>query len=286
MPNTAIPAPGSLDHEYNTRLWARDFEQTLEAHRRWGEYARAIPGAHLDVRWGDRPRQTLDLFLPDAPSGPLFVFIHGGYWQYRSSGKDAVSFLAPELLKQQIAYAALQYELCPEVTMDAMVEQLRQALLWTVRSCPRFAYSPTRITVGGHSAGGHLAAMLALTNWQAYGAKTDLIAGACCISGLYELKPLVSTYLNQALCMDDAMAQRVSPIEQVRPLTADFVLAVGDCESGEFKRQTHAFASRLAEHGLAVESFIASERDHYDVIRDLIDTSNPLRRAAQGLIHG
>lgn len=280
------PAPGTLDHEYNTRLWARDFEQTLDAHRRWGEAARALPGARLNLRWGHRPRQTLDLFLPTQASGPLFVFIHGGYWQYRSSGKDSVSFLAPDVLGQQVAYAAVQYELCPDLTMDEMVAQLRQALLWIVETCPALAYQPTRITVGGHSAGGHLAAMLALTDWEHHGARADLIAGACCISGLYELEPLVSTYVNTALRMDEAMARRVSPTELVRPGRLAFVLAAGERESGQFKRQTQSFAARLEAAGHQVESLIMLGRDHYDVIRELVDAQSPLRRAATRLMLG
>jgi len=278
------PAPGTPDHEYNTRLWAPGFEDTLRTHRLWGEQARRMPGARLDLRWGPRARQTLDWFAPGADSGPLFVFIHGGYWQYRTSGKDSVSFLAPHFVDRGAAFAAVQYELCPDVTMDEMVAQLRQALLWIARNASGMGWRASRITVGGHSAGGHLAAMLALTRWQEYGAESGLVAGACCVSGLYELGPLVPTYVNAALRMDEEVAARSSPQRALRPGAPPLVLAVGDRESGEFKRQTRDFAARTAAQGIPVETHVVPDRDHYDVVRALVEPASPLGRATEQIV--
>jgi len=134
---------GTLDHEYNARLWAPDYAQTLAGFRERGTVVRRNPNAHLDLRWGQRERQTVDLFLPPKTSGPLLVFLHGGYWQYRTSGKDGVSFLAPVFLERGCALAAIQYALCPEVDMDQMVEQVKEALIWVWRSLPSFGYQQT-----------------------------------------------------------------------------------------------------------------------------------------------
>jgi arylformamidase len=281
---SAHPAPGTPDHEYNTRLWAPGFEDTLQTHRLWGEQARRMPGAQLDLRWGPRPRQTLDWFAPAADSGPLLVFIHGGYWQYRTSGKDSVSFLAPHYVDRGAAFAAVQYELCPDVTMDEMVAQIRQALLWIVGHARGLGWHARRITVGGHSAGGHLAAMMALTRWQEYGADPDLVAAACCVSGLYELGPLVPTYVNAALRMDEEVATRVSPQRALRPGAPPLVLAVGDQESGEFKRQTRDFAAQASVQGIPVEAHVVPDRNHYDVVRALIDPASPLGLATQRIV--
>jgi len=217
-------------------------------------------------------------------SAPLLVFIHGGYWQYRPSGKDSVSFLAPHFVDRGAAFAAVQYELCPDVTMDEMVAQLRQALLWIARNASGMGWRASRITVGGHSAGGHLAAMLALTRWQEYGAESGLVAGACCVSGLYELGPLVPTYVNAALRMDEEVAARSSPQRALRPGAPPLVLAVGDRESGEFKRQTRDFAARTAAQGIPVETHVVPDRDHYDVVRALVEPASPLGRATEQIV--
>ena len=286
VPTTQIPAPGSLDHEYNTRHWAQDFEHTLQSHRQWGEAARRLPGSMLDLRWGPRPRQTLDWFAPPARTGPLFIFMHGGYWQYRTSGKEAVSFLAPYFVDRGAAFVAVQYELCPDVTMDEMVTQLREAMVWIARQTSSLGFNPSRTIVGGHSAGAHLAAMMALTRWQDYDLDPGFISAACCISGLYDLRPLISTYLNATLRMSLESAGRVSPIHTLHPQAPSLLLAVGELESGEFKRQTHAFGETGSSRGVQVDTHIARGRDHYNVVRDLIETDTPLCLAATQLVFG
>ena len=106
------------------------------------------------------------------------------------------------------AFAAVQYALCPEVDMDGMVRQLHEALMWIWRELPRMGYTPRRTVLIGHSAGAHLAAMLALTDWTKLGLPAESIAGACGVSGLYELQPLRLTSFNRALGMDEAAATR------------------------------------------------------------------------------
>lgn len=278
------PVPGTPDHEYNTRVWAPGFEQTLAEHRNRGARARRMPGARLDLRWGARPRQTLDWFAPATSGGPIFVFIHGGYWQYRTSGKDSVSFLAPHFVDQGAAFVAVQYELCPDVTMHEMVVQLRQALLWIVRKAPDLGWRVQRITVGGHSAGGHLAAMMALTRWQEYGASAGLIGAACCISGLYKLGPLLPTYVNSALRMDHEVANQVSPLLSLWPGAPPMLLAVGHRESGAFKNQMSDFAQRATALGIPIQAQTVPDRDHYDVVRDLVEPQSKLAQAASRLV--
>lgn len=278
------PRPGTLDHEYNTRMWATGFDETLARHKRLGEAARAMPGALLAIPWGGRPRQRLDFFPPAGDRGALVVHIHGGYWQYRTSGKEGSSFLAPAFTSQGIAFCALQYELCPDVSMDEMVEQMREAILWIERRLPGLGYTPDRIILVGHSAGGHLAAMLALTDWERLGARRNLVAGICGVSGLYDLRPLVSTYLNTALRLDVQSAERNSPIDLLRRDAPPMLLAVGALESGEFKRQTERFSKAAGSLGISSPVFELADRDHYAAIEDVIEPGHPVREALFGLV--
>jgi arylformamidase len=278
--------PGTLDHEYYTRAWASNYQETLERHKRKGEAARALPGALLAIPWGARPRQRLDLLLPDSDRGPLALYLHGGFWQYRTSGKEGGTFLAPAYLARGIAFAAVSYELCPDVTMDGMVEQIREAVLWLLRRAPGLGYDIERLTVVGHSAGAHLGAMMALTDWEKRGAPRNLVAGVCGVSGMYDLRPLARTLFNAALGMDEACAVRNSPLDHLRRGAPPMLLAVGARESGEFKRQTRDFAAACRALGVPTETFELAGRDQYTAIEDVIEPRHPLHAAAMTLAIG
>lgn len=271
------PHDPALDHQYNTRAWAPNFAETIARHGRLGEAVRARPDARLDLRWGSAPRQTLDFFPTGRERGPLALFIHGGYWQYRTSTKHSVSFLAPPFLARGIAFCAVSYELCPEVTMDGMVAQLREAVRWVRNAPDRLGFEATRLTVLGHSAGGHLAAMLALTDWPAQGELRALVDGACGVSGLYDLTPIARTYLNEPLCMDETIARRNSPSTLARVGAPPMVLAVGARESPEFHRQAESFGGKYPAPVFALEG-----RDHYNATEALLD-AGPFQDAVMRL---
>lgn len=257
------PPVDGLDHQYNTRAWAPGFAATLERHRALGGPLRRRPGVRLDVPWGEGPRQKFDYFPPEGRLAALAVFIHGGYWQIRASTKEFVAFLAPPFLERGIGYCALGYELCPEVDMDGMVAQMAQACRFIEQTL-----DAKRMVILGHSAGGHLAAMLALNH--------PGIAGACGVSGLYDLSPLVSTYLNEALGMDTEMARRNSPLMRASAGALPMVLGVGSLESPEFKRQMSEFARATGasihelegmDHYAATEALLSPGAFQEDVMR-------------------
>lgn len=282
----ADSAPGSPEHEYNSRLWAPDYARTLARHRESGQAARSAPGMRLDLPWGTLERQTLDLFLPPAAAGPLVVHIHGGFWQVVTSGKDGGSFLAPGFVAHGCAFAAVQYTLCPQIDMDGMVRQLREAMTWIWRELPRLGYAPVRTVLMGHSAGAHLAAMLALTDWKRSALPHRSIAGTCGISGLYDLRPLLATSFNLALGMDPACAARNSPLDRVNKGAAPMLLAVGGLESASFLRQTAGFAETLQHHGVHVQQSVLTDRDHFNAIEVLTDAAHPLTRSVLRLCDG
>jgi len=271
--------PGTMDHEYNTRAWALDFSETLARHRRVGEAARNSPGALLAMPWGALPRQRMDLLLPNASHGPMVLYLHGGFWQFRSSGKEGGAFLAPEFLRHGIAYAGLSYELCPDVGMDQMIQQIREAVVWLVRRSPGLGFDIERLTLVGHSAGAHLATMAALTDWESLGLPRQIIAGVCGVSGIYDLRPLLKTRLNEALGMDEDIAKRCSPLLNAKPGMPPMILSCGERESAEFKRQTREFAQRCKALGVECRQFELKDRDHYCTIEDVVMVAHPLSEA-------
>src|SRR5262245_44603339 len=149
-------------------------------------------------RYGPAEPEALD-FFPASPArsgrgSPALVYVHGGYWQELS--KDEHSFPALALTRRGIAYIAVNYGLAPGATLDVMVERCRRALAWIVANAQSLGVDPEALCVAGSSAGAHLAAMMALTDWSRYGLRTSPIRSLCLLSGVFDLRPLVLTYVN------------------------------------------------------------------------------------------
>ncbi|MBI5716227.1 MAG: alpha/beta hydrolase [Burkholderiales bacterium] len=250
--------------------------------------------ARLDLAYGARTTQRLDLFLPDrtVASGsrpPLLVFIHGGYWQELS--KDESAFAAADALRQGMAFAALDYTLAPAATVVEMVAECRQALRWLHAHADELGFDGARIVVAGSSAGAHLAAMCALRHGGGAGGEGVLdgvakcvVGGVVLVSGIYELEPLVGTPINDALGLDAAAARAASPALADLGGFAPAIVCWGGIETAEFKRQGREFAALLQRAGTACRTFEVPGRNHFDVILDLADPATMLGAAAVELV--
>lgn len=256
----------------------------------------------LDLAYGEGASQRLDLFVPDvgldgqAAEGakpPLLVFIHGGYWQELS--KHESSFAAPDVLRQGIAFAALDYTLAPAASVAEMVLECRQALAWLQAHAAELGFDGTRIVVAGSSAGAHLAAMCALPAAGAPVAKAAeraavsvtapaAVKAVVLVSGIYELEPLVGTSINAALGLDAPAARGVSPALADLRGFPPAVLCWGAVETGEFKRQGRDFAAALQRAGTPCRVFEVPGRNHFDVIFDLADPATLLGQATLALV--
>ena len=235
-----------------------------------------------NVAYGPHDRARLDVFPAAERGAPLLVFLHGGYW--RTLDKDYFSFPAAAFVDAGIAYAAVGYGLCPEVTLDSLVGQVRDALVWLYRHACDYGIDRDRIVVAGHSAGGHLTAMLMTTDWPPRGATPDLIKGGCAISGAYDLEPICRTAINTDLRLDDRAVRRNSPIRRLAGGRGRFVLALGEWEHAEFHRQQSEFAAAWRGAGLACDEIILPAKHHFDVIDELARPDSPLHAAARRLV--
>jgi arylformamidase len=270
----------ALDREYNNSGKVANAAEYLARYP--GESARArdeLP-ARFDLRYGPASGETLDLFLP--PGGgpaPVHVFVHGGYW--RALGKADFSFVARGLQPAGVLVAVIDYALIPTVDMDELVRQVRASVAWLHRNAAAFRGDPERITVSGHSAGGHLAAMLMATDWSHFGGlPPDVVKAACGISGLYDLEPIRLSYLNETLALTAEMARRNSPVHAV-PAAAcgPLLLAVGELEGDEYHRQTESLAAAWRRRGLVAEVMDMAGHDHFSIVTELGRLGTPLSRA-------
>lgn len=263
-----------LEAQYNNRARVPDHPAHIAAWQRdSAAWRAACPQAELDLPYGPSARQRLDLFWPDAngQDAPLAMFIHGGYWQ--GLGREFASICARGLNERGVAVAVPSYDLCPNVTLATIVEQMRAAAAMLYRRHGR------RILACGHSAGGHLAAMLMATDWPALdpALPADLVHAALPISGVFELEPLRATSIGVALRLDAAEAARLSPRFLPRPPGALHLL-VGGAESEEFIRQSQDMASAWGG-GLT----ILPGADHFTVLEPFADPNSLIVRRAKSL---
>ena len=272
-----------VEREYNLRA---AFPDHPEWFARWAAdsvAARARLGGYIDLRYGDGPKQTLDLFPAAAPRATL-MFIHGGYW--RALDKSEHSFVAPPLVAQDVSVAVINYDLCPGVDIGTIVEQCREAVVWLQSNARRWGLATERFIVAGHSAGGHLTAMMLATDWPAIGLRPDAVSAGVAISGVFDLEPLVQVSFNADLKLDATQARALSPA-QLRPsVGVPLLIAAGAEETGEFIRQSRVLWERWPEcrpRGARGPLFV-SGRHHFSVLSDLSDPTSELVRQTSALV--
>ncbi|NWR35883.1 KFA formamidase, partial [Tachuris rubrigastra] len=293
----------ALEDQYSPSRWSPrlDRDTIIDAHlavtAAGTERARASAQTSLHVPYGKGDGEKLDIYFPTDHSGtfPVLVYIHGGYWQCLS--KDESGFAAPPLVSQGVAVVAVGYDTapkgrcCPAETvaacmarcrltlssalcpghMDTMVLQVRRCLAFLVEQYPGIR----GIYLCGHSAGAHLAAMVLFTDWTEFRVVPD-IKGAVLVSGVYDLEPILHTYVNDVLNMSREVAQRNSPMRHVAPAmpaACEVLVVVAQHDSPEFRRQSKEYSQALRAAGWSVSLLDLAGMDHFDVIEKLSENS-------------
>lgn len=275
--------PAWLNAQYDNRARVADHGRHLA---RWPEasaLARARSDCRLDLRYGDGPSETLDLFLPARPGAPVLVYLHGGYW--RALDKSDFSFVAPAFTQTGALVAVPNYALCPAVSIEDITWQMVRALQWLFQHAAQYDGDPQRIAVVGHSAGGHLAAMMLSCRWKQVdeALPAQLVSGAMSISGLFDLEPLRHTpFLQGDLKLTPASVRRLSPAFFPRP-KARLYAVVGAAESDEFLRQNQLIRDVWGPTAVPVCETVPG-CNHFDVLESLVEPGGRLHDLALRLL--
>jgi arylformamidase len=273
----------ALDSQYNNRLRVPDYATYLE---RWELLSRQTEEEYKVIKnlaYGKLPRERLDIYPSSQPGSKTLIFIHGGYWQ--KLDKDLFHFIARSFLSYRVTTVLIGYPLAPAASIDRIVTSCRDAVYWLYHHIASFNGDPDQLYLAGHSAGGHLAAMLVTTGWNGLypDIPADLIKGTCAISGLFNLAPLRLADLNTVLKMDDETVSRNSPV-QLKPATAcPLLLAAGEAESEEFKEQTGELYACWKEQ-VPVQYLELPGCNHYSVLEAFADTTSSLYQAMREIM--
>jgi arylformamidase len=255
----------ALDAAYNNRAAVAAFPAISAERVARSREVRARRRLRADLRYGESARERLDLFDAERPDAPILAFIHGGYWQ--SNDKEASSFLVEGPLARGFSVALIEYTLAPEADIDRMVLEIFRATSFLGRL--------GKVVLAGHSAGGHLTAMML--------GKLPL-AGALAISGLYDLEPIRLNYLNEKLRLSEDAAQRNSPLRHLPAASPPLVITVGADELPELVRQSAEYAAALRERGLPVSYLPLEGHDHFSILEELANPDGRLCVSLSGLM--
>lgn len=290
---TPSAAQPYYDRQYNARASVQDAAALIARYTQQSQAAFSLPGAVRNQRYSPRASDILDIYLPavqdkQAPSAPVFIFIHGGYW--RALSKNDSAFMAPALTQAGAVVVVPDYDLAPAVTLDHIVDQIRQAFAWVVRNIAIYGGDARNICICGSSAGGHLVGMLLAKGWQQdYDLPASATpAAAFPLSGLFDLQPLLHTHINSWMQLDDAAAVRNSP-RFVLPDSSthsqcQLRVSCGEFESREFHRQSQEYLAAWQARCLPGQWLEAPGTNHFDLPLQLADPQSIVHQTALQLM--
>lgn len=271
------------DREYNPRL---QISNAAEHFARWktrSEAARAHCAPRLDLAYGAAESERLDFFPSHTAHGPILLFIHGGYW--RALDKSDFSWIAPAYVAAGLSVSVLNYGLAPATRIPDIADQIRRACAWIYVNARTLGFSPDRMFLSGHSAGGHLTALMLATDWARFrpGLPSRLLAGAVAISGIFDLVPLLrARFLQDDIHLLPEERRLLSPIN-LQPLNeAPLLLGVGQLESAAFHQQAKSLAAKWTSSVVHPVMDVAG-RNHFSVCDDFGDPTGHLFAATHAL---
>ena len=269
-----------LNYQYLPRLTVKNIDWYLTNSAKRSERIRRKLNCHLDLPYGDTPGQALDIFPSSSKNAPVHVFIHGGYWRAANITKSVYSHIAGPLIAAGATVVLLDYDLCPEVRITDIVDQIKTAMAWIYQNIQKYNGDRKRIFVSGHSAGGHLTAMMMTIDWwQERRLPRDLIKGAVLLSGLFDIEPHRHTDLQRDIRLTAREAKLMSPMYMAPVSKGPFILAVGENEPDLFHWQSLQYAAHLRKHRIQAEYVSMPGDNHFSITDRLGQAQDPLTKA-------
>jgi arylformamidase len=251
-----------LDAAYNNTAAVRNSADKLAD---WIERSKRTRAERelLDLEYGRRPRNRIDIFRCGKAYAPLLVYIHGGYWQ--RNAKEFFACLAEGPVARGFDAALIGYTLAPEATLTEIVGEVRMAIRWLRANGSRYGVAGSKLIVSGWSAGGHLTVM----------ALAEADAGMA-ISGIFDIEPCRLNYLNDALKITMEEQLLLSPIRQLPSNSPPFVIAYGTAELPELQRQSRDYHDARRGAHLRSELLPLDDHDHFSILEEMADPNGKL----------
>ncbi|MDR9773238.1 alpha/beta hydrolase [Rhizobium hidalgonense] len=264
---------------FRIRDHVSDFDEIVADIRARSLATRRTVTMEANIAYGTGPGETLDIFLPNEArcDMPIHMFIHGGYW--RMFSKEDYSCVAETITGAGAVAAIVDYSLMPGARMDVLVGQILKAKAFLLAHADRFGATPNQFSVSGHSAGAHLATFLFHVSRVPSG-----VIAAFLLGGLYDLKPLQTSFLRDEIALSDEEVRRFTPMRHEHDPATRVAIMTGEQETDPFKIQANAFRDVLAAQGLEVRASHAPDGNHMSTVRDLAVAGTPVAAALRAAI--
>jgi arylformamidase len=270
-----------IDHinlQYLPRLTVPNVEEYFESSAKRSARVRKKIGCELDIAYGDTLGEKLDVFPAIEKGAPVHIFIHGGYW--RSLDKHFYSHVAGPMVAAGATVVTVNYDLCPQVRISDISEQMKRAVAWVYKNAAKFNGNRRKIYVSGHSAGGHLTGMLVATDWaKETGLPNNVIKGSAPLSGLFDIEPHRHSQLQPDIRLTAKEAKAQSPMYLPAVVKSPVIVAVGGGEPDLFHWQSLEYAARLRLQGIKAEYVSMGNDNHFDITDRLGNARDPLTKA-------
>lgn len=265
----------ALDAAYNNTAAVANSADKLGEWTARSARLRAERALALDLAYGSRERNCIDLFACGQRNAPLFVFIHGGYWQ--RNAKEIFACMAEGPLSIGFDAALVGYTLAPQATLAGIVDEIAAAFAFLARVAPGYGMAQSGIVASGWSAGGHLAAMAL---------ELPQVDAALSISGVFDLEPIRHSYLNEALRLTPDDIAPLSPIHRIAATAKPIALVHGGAELPELRRQSQAYAASLAAAGRPRVTQELAGHDHFSILEEIATPGGAILPLLAGLRAG
>jgi arylformamidase len=276
----------ALDRQYNSRGTVVHPSIYLREYAARTREAKASLACHENLCYGNGPDDRLDLYQPTgaaAAAAPVLVFFHGGDW--RALSKNDSGFAAPAFTASGVVFVALDFTLLPASTLPAMGAQVRRALAWLSQNVTAYGGDPARIHIAGHSSGANLVGQCLMAQPPgAQGAGPGLIKSALMISGLGDLEPVRLSFRNQQLKLTPEVARQASLLHQKPGTACPLLVAVGEKETEDYRRQSRELADYWRGHGNPAVLMELEGRHHFDGVLEWADPASAFFRASRAML--
>jgi arylformamidase len=269
------------EYQYNPQNSVPDFKLFQARREAPNAAARASLGCVPDQEYGTHRLHKVDVYPAERPGAPVHLFFHGGYW--RAQDKQNFAFVAAALVERGTCAVIVNYALCPEVTLDGVVDSALAALDWTARNIAACGGDPGQITISGHSAGAHLGAAILATDWSARGLPADVVKGAVLISGIFDPAPARRTSVDADIRLTPELIAR-HDYERLAPriLCPTWIVAGGQ-EPWHWIDQSFRYAHHLRRHGGDPGVIVSPGYHHFDIMDQYRCPDSDVTRALQAL---
>jgi arylformamidase len=274
----------ALDKAYDNRGRFPDTEDCKAAQSQGSDQCKVEYECKLDVRFGDGETDLLDIYFGEGPGPrPIHVFFHGGYW--KSNTKDDFGFVAKPFVPHGITTVVMEYPLVPTVRMEGLIDRCCASLEWVWNNAESFGGDRDNITISGHSAGGHITAMMMQSDFPSYGngLPQDLVKGGCSISGVCDLEPVRLSFQNKELQFSPEEARVFSTLFMDPTHKGPLLAVCGSMEGDEFVRQTTDLTDAWSAKGMEVECWVMEGKHHFTTINQYLDADSELSQKVRVL---